>query len=81
MPEHIPPRLDIGGSGAPGIAAAARTTTATAAADLPIANSQAAAALADVAFSKGKTVFIDNYDSFTYNIVQVKQGVGLDGRS
>lgn len=73
MPEHIPPRLDVGGGLASSSNAPTATTTTNAASNLPIANGASAASLADAAFSIGKTVFIDNYDSFTYNIVQVRE--------
>ncbi|CAO1631109.1 unnamed protein product [Sympodiomycopsis kandeliae] len=81
MPEHIPPHFDAsGGLITDPLAAVGSSSSASsaAAASLPIANGASTSSLADVAFSKGKTVFIDNYDSFTYNIVQFLSELGAD---
>lgn len=62
MPELIPPRPLVSAN-APAAAVSEGLVAA--------AHAQATARFA-VKPAPGKTVFIDNYDSFTYNVVQVR---------
>lgn len=70
MPEHIPPRAQGSSSSAPDGLVAAAIGAAT--------NGASSSSSVAPAFSVGKTVFIDNYDSFTYNIVQFLAELGAD---
>ncbi|CAO1627629.1 unnamed protein product [Parajaminaea phylloscopi] len=69
MPEHIPPR---------DAASTASSSHGGGLVQAAIGVATTSQVQADPRFSHGKTLFIDNYDSFTYNIVQFLAELGAD---